>query len=254
MQGKRRRHGQRRPLVVLRLGQQPVQLGLQEDRIDVAVDDVRVAQHPADELDVRPDAEHDEACERRPGAREGGGPGVGMRDDLGEERVVVGRDDAAGHDTRVDPDARADRFLVAQERARVRQEVVGRVLGVHSALNRVAAHRDLVLRPGERPPRRDRELGMHEVPAGHRFGDGVLHLQACVHLQEGERGVVVAVAGTLDQELDRAGVPVPGGPRRLHGRRGEPLAQAGPSGGAPGFPRSPSGDGAEWSTRARTGV
>jgi hypothetical protein len=59
------------------------------------------------------------------------------------------------------------------------------------------------------------DLRLHEVDAHDALGDGVLHLQPRVHLEEVEARVV-AVA--VEQELDRPGVAVPGGPRRGHGR------------------------------------
>jgi len=139
-------------------------------------------------------------------------------DHLAEQRVVIGRDEAALQDPRVDPDAGAARLLVAQQAARVGAEPLGRMFGVDPAFDRVTAHRDLLLRPGQRRPCRHGQLGADEVSSGDRFGDRVLHLQSGVHFQEGHRGVVVLA---LDQEFDGAGVPVPGGACRRHGRAGE---------------------------------
>ena len=49
---------------------------------------------------------------------------------------------------------------------------------------------------GDAPSERDAELLSHEIRAGDLFGDRVLHLQAGVHLEKGDR----AVCG--EQELD----------------------------------------------------
>ena len=77
----------------------------------------------------------------------------------------------------------------------------------------------------------------------------MLDLQPRVHLEEVERG---AVAPSLEQELDRAGVAVAGGARRrdrglAHARRAAPASRP-----ATGSLRSPSGAAAAASTRART--
>ena len=75
------------------------------------------------------------------------------------------------------------------------------MLGVDAALDGVAADLDLV---GENVAEAlagcDAELGLDEVDAGDGFGDGVLHLDARVHLDE------VELAVFIHEELDGAGV------------------------------------------------
>ena len=59
-------------------------------------------------------------------------------------------------------------------------------------------------RPGSKPsgsPEAIAQLPLDEVEAGHELGDGVLDLEAGVHLQEVELAVLV-------EELDGAGVDV----------------------------------------------
>src|ERR1700743_496022 len=55
---------------------------------------------------------------------------------------------------------------------------------------------------------RDADLGLHEIDTRDRFGDGVLHLDACVYLDK------VEVALLVHQKLDRARIAVPD---RAHG-------------------------------------
>ena len=68
-------------------------------------------------------------------------------------------------------------------------------------------------------PGRDQHLLAHEVDPGHLLGDGVLDLDAGVHLHE----VVVAVRG--EQALDRPGGAVAGGARGIDRDPADPLAQ-----------------------------
>ena len=66
---------------------------------------------------------------------------------------------------------------------------------------------------------RDRDLEGHEVEPRHHLGDGVLHLQACVHLEEVELAVLV------DDALNRARVHVVGALGQGDRRVADPLAQ-----------------------------
>ena len=64
---------------------------------------------------------------------------------------------------------------------------------------------------------RHADLLAHEVDARHELGDGVLHLEAGVHLEEPELAVLV-------EELDGAGVVVAARLGDLHGRLAHRLA------------------------------
>ena len=66
---------------------------------------------------------------------------------------------------------------------------------------------DVVLGERQRLARGDPDLLGDEVDARHQLGDGVLDLQAGVHLEEEELAVLV-------EELDGAGVEVAAGLRR----------------------------------------
>ena len=96
-------------------------------------------------------------------------------------------------------------------------EVARGVLGVEAGLDRVAGAADVVLAGGQGLAGGDPELPFHQVEAGDRFGDRMLHLQAGVHLQEEE-------AVGVGDELHRSGADI------AHRARG------GDGGGAHGAP------------------
>ena len=141
---------------------------------------------------------------------DGGGEVAAAARELREHRVEVRADlRACGGRAAVEADAGAAGRAVRRDLAGVGAEALRRVLGRDAALQRGAAQLDLVLREaelGERLPRRDAHLRLHEVDVGHLFGDGVLDLDARVHLDEDD--LAGARAGRLEQELDRAGVLV----------------------------------------------
>ena len=97
-------------------------------------------------------------------------------------------------------------------------------------------------------PLRDLDLAADEIDAGDHFGDGVLHLDARVHLDEEPLSGV-----GIDEKLDGAGVVVAGGLSRAARRRRR--ARCGPSDRdrRPARLRRPSGGGAARSNRARRG-
>ena len=103
----------------------------------------------------------------------------------------------------------------------LRDETLRRILRVDAALDRVTALREALLREGQRLARRDAQLRVHQIDAGHAFGDRMLDLQARVHLEEIEARVV-AVA--FEQELARAGVAIADRLGGGDGRRAHPLA------------------------------
>ena len=78
-------------------------------------------------------------------------------------------------------------------------------------------------REAQRLAARHADLLAHEVDARHELGDGVLHLEAGVHLEEPELAVLV-------EELDGAGVVVAARLGDLHGRLAHRLARLGREG------------------------
>ena len=107
-------------------------------------------------------------------------------EELGEHRVVVGRDFVALVDADVVADAIAGRRAEGLEDSGAREVALGRVLGVDAALDRVAVKGDLRLRERQRLAGGDRELQRDEVDVGDELGDAVLDLEAGVHLEEVE--------------------------------------------------------------------
>ncbi len=152
-----------------------------------------------------------------------GGGGAGRRpgDHLGEHRVVVRGDLAAGCDPGVEPQsgrARRGELLGAGGEFEPVQgpggglPVLGRVLGVEPGLDGVPGGRRRV-RAGELLPFGDGELERDQVQSGDGLGDRVLDLETGVHLQEPEP----AVLG--EQELGGTGAGVADRAGRVH-RRG----------------------------------
>ena len=103
-----------------------------------------------------------------------------------------------------------------------------------------------------RLPGGDAHLRLHEVDIRHLLGDGVLDLDARVHLDEDD--LAGAGARRLEEELHRAGVLVADRPRERDGVAVERVPDGRGRGSARARSRSPSGDGAAPSSRARTGA
>ena len=111
--------------------------------------------------------------------------------------------------------------------------VLAQRLHVDARLNRVAARlrQRVAGQPqlGQRRPARHAQLRLHQVNARHLLGDGVLHLQPRVGLQERERRVAIPsrpIRG-VDQKLERAQRGVAGGAADIQRRADDPLAQRG---------------------------
>ncbi len=135
------------------------------------------------------------------------------------------------------------------DRARRREEALGRVLGVDPDLDRVAAPLDRVLRERQRLAVRDPDLLGDEVERRHHLGDAVLDLQPGVHLEEVELAVLDRrPAGRASRRCrrSRSRTPWPPSPRPRPSRRAS--SRSGPR---PGSPRPASGAGAAPSSRAR---
>ena len=104
------------------------------------------------------------------------------------------------------------------------REVGVRVLGVEPRLDRVASDGDVPLRERQRPALRDLKLQPHEIDACYAFGDGVLDLDARIHLKEVEAPAVG------EQKLDRARADVADRRGRLDRRRAHHHAKFGRDG------------------------
>ncbi len=198
------------PPVGARAGGHQVRTLVDEGRREAPGPEVRVGDHGLEERDVGRHATDAELREGAPGPRHRGGEVTAPADELGEHRVEVRRDLGAGvGGAAVQPDARAAGVAVGGDAADVGPEAVGRVLGGDAQLDGGAVDPKRVLRQPEvrqAGAGRDEHLRGDQVDVGDLLGDGVLDLDAGVHLDEH------VLTGTLalrrDEELDRAGVAV----------------------------------------------
>ena len=127
-----------------------------------------------------------------------------MGDDLAEHRVVVTADDGAREQSGIDAHAGTGRLDQIDDAAAGRQEPTARILRVHTSFDGVPGQCDVALGEGQLLPCCHTNLPFDQIQSGHHFGDGVLDLQAGVHLHEEE--LVRLVGG--DDELDSAGAGV----------------------------------------------
>ncbi len=185
---------------------------------------LRAAQDADQQVTVGRDPVQPRAGQRVGQPAGGGGAGGGVRDDLGDHRVVVRRDLGARRDAGVHPDATVHIFCAADleqvERAGHRQVPRGRILGAEPDLDGVPGDRGVHRLGGQGLAAGDRDLQVDQVQSGDGFGHRVLDLQPGVHLQEREGPVVagdelhgagaavVHGAGGLDRGLPQPGTPL----------------------------------------------
>ncbi|MNQ47166.1 hypothetical protein D3C85_610020 [compost metagenome] len=147
-------------------------------------------------------------------------------DQLGDHRVEVGRDLAAGLDPGVDAQGLAVGFGEGHggEQAGAGLEVAARVLGVQARLDGVATGLEALGQFGQRRQIAGGQFDhpAHQVDAPHLLGDAVLDLQAGVHFEE-----VEALGLAVVDELHGAGAAVVHRPGQLDRRRAEFLGHAG---------------------------
>ncbi len=123
---------------------------------------------------------------------------------LGDHRVVVDGDLAALDHAGVDAHRRLARAAlggrpIERDAAGGGQELARGVFGIDARLHRPSVKADVLLAKIQRLAGSHADHRLDEVDAGDEFGDGMLHLQAGVHLQEVE---ALVLAG---DELDRSG-------------------------------------------------
>src|SRR5690606_23103994 len=145
---------------------------------------------------------------------------------LFQQGIVIARDHRAGiGGAAVETDAKAGGAPIGGDAPIVGDEVLFRILGGDSALERMAVEPDLLLwryargRFADSGPFEKADLRLDDVDAGHLFGDGVLDLDAGVDLDEVE-GARVGV----HEELDRSRAVIAGRFRDLQRVAAELLA------------------------------
>ena len=183
----------------------------------LAVDKGGVGQHVGDEGDVGLDAADAHLIDGAGRLAAHGGEASIPACDLHQQGVIVRGDDGAhAHVAAVQTDAEAAGGVVGGDLAVIGGEVVGGILGGDAALDGVAVEVDILLlrqadlRAAEGIARRHQQLGADDIHAGDHLGDGVLHLDTGVHLDE------IVVAGLVHQELHRTGADVVDGLGDLH--------------------------------------
>ncbi len=195
-------------------GRDQVRALVDERRGEPARTEVGVGDHRLEERDVGRHPPDPELRERPAGPRHGGREVAPPADELGEHGVEVRGDLRPGvGGAAVQADAGAAGVAVRGDAAHVGAEAVGRVLGGDAELDGGAVHPEGVL--GQAEVRQggaggDEQLRGHEVDVGDLLGDGVLDLDARVHLDEHVLPGPLALGG--DEELHRAGVAVADGP------------------------------------------
>ena len=165
-------------------------------------------------------------------------------DDLGDHRVVLGRDHVTLGHAGVDPDPRPDGEGQGLDGARGRRERALGVLGVEPSLDGVPGGRRRI--PFQPATAGDVDLQLDQVEPGRQLGDRVLHLEPGVHLEERELPL-----GRLEEELDRPGVLVSGGDGKTDGGGPQFAILVGRRARCTGTPRSPSGCAAACCSRGR---
>src|SRR6202043_3541023 len=105
-----------------------------------------------------------------------------MSDQFCQQRVVIEADPRARLDAGVE--AKAARRFYDRERPRHRLEGEIRPLRRDPRLDRMAVNADLTLGQRKLLARGRQQLPFNKVDAGDELGDGMLDLQACIHLEE----------------------------------------------------------------------
>src|SRR5713226_3712989 len=190
-------------------------------RVHPPGDEVGVRDHPAEERDGRLHTFDHAVVQGARHRRHRLGARLPGHDQLEQQRVVVDRHGASRLDARLDPDRPARRQLEPAERPGGGQEVLRRVLSIHSTLDRRAALDDLLLAPAEPRAARHAELLDDQVEPGRLLGHGVLDLEPRVHLEE------VGAPRGVHEELEGPGVHVADRLRPRDGGAREPLLHGG---------------------------
>src|SRR5690606_8565515 len=147
---------------------------------------VGMLHHSKMEVSGRLHARDHELMQGAAHARNGLVPRASMHYQLGEHRVVEEADLASSINTAVPPYTRSSGDMQVLYATRGGQESVGRVLTRYAALYRPAARDDILLPKRERVACGHAQLPLHQVDSRHQLGNGMLHLDARVHLQEVE--------------------------------------------------------------------
>ena len=151
-----------------------------------------------------------------------------VRDQLGDHRIVEGRDLAALCDAAVDADVGGQ--LQPDDPAGRGQKAVGRILGIKARLDGMTSERDLLLGQRQLVAGGDLKLPGDEIKPGNFLRYRVLDLQPRVHFDEPE-AIVAQSAASISDELDGTGADIADRARSFDRRSShsgaQPLAHSG---------------------------
>ena len=164
---------------------------IEKRRRDFAGAKFRVIDDVFDERDVGGDAANAKFAQRAIHAIAGFVEMLAPSGDFDEQRIVIGGENrACVSGAAVETDAESRGRAIRRNFSVVGREIVLRIFGGDAALQRGAVERDIFL-ARQRHRRfvqfvalRHQNLRLHEVDAGHHFGDGVLDLNARIDLDE----------------------------------------------------------------------
>src|SRR6266481_10027631 len=163
-----------------------------------------VAQDAAMQWNGGVNAFHNKHLQRALHTHDGFRPVLAKRDELGNERVIVGRDHSFGISRGIHAHAETSGHMESLDPAGGRRELF-RMLGIDAALNGVSALA-FTVNPGnyltDFGASRQQDLRFHQINAGDHLGDRMLDLDSRIHLNK------VQAAVFIHQELYGAGVDV----------------------------------------------
>mmetsp|Transcript_3165 Transcript_3165/g.5450 ORF Transcript_3165/g.5450 Transcript_3165/m.5450 type:complete len:258 (-) Transcript_3165:95-868(-) len=142
------------------------------------------------------DAVDNQLAERPVQTRQRFGTITAVNDQLGDQRIVIGRDAVAIIKRAIHPHAEPAGRVVLGDRAGAGRKL-RQLLGVDPNLDRVTLHLQVFLAERHRLAGGNADLFADEVHTHDRLGHRMLHLQAGVHLDEIEFSVLV-------EKFDRA--------------------------------------------------
>ena len=164
-------------------------------------DERRLVHHVSVERQHGAHAGDGEFAQGKAGAGQGDLAGRAPHHQLGDQGVIVRRDDRARAYRGIHADARAGRRLEGDNGARTRSEAIEDVFGIDAELKSMAVGLWILIE-GQRLAGRDAELLSDDIGTGDRLGNGVLDLHTGIDLEEGYG----AVFG--DDVLDSAGTDI----------------------------------------------
>ncbi len=175
---------------------------IEEAGVKIATAEIGVIEQTGIQAEIGGDAGNLELLNRAAHTVDGLLAGSGPDRELGDQRIVIERHVPARVDAAVDTNARTRGFGVMNDFSGAREKAVGGIFGVDPALDGRAAQFHIFLAKVEMLAGGDAQLPADDVDTSDPLSDGVLDLQARVHLEE------VELAIARGEELQRTGAAV----------------------------------------------